>query len=809
MRLGIRNSVLGVALGVWVFGSLGISAASAAPAQASVPRTLPRPDGKPGNATKPVKVYILAGQSNMVGFGTLAGARPHFSSIFLTADPGVIPGAVTVGRDRRGLLTHGVYQSADAGAPTGAKVAIFKGAYDEAADYSKMTPMKAGMVALGTVSATLPSVAGPHTPVATAFIDVPATGTYTVHPGFKASTCAVVALDGKEVYRKDVGGTPVVEKVELEAGRRYPITITYMRGGSAAFWMEQIDLQGKGDLTTLTTKEGKFPWMVDAEGKWSVCNDVTYSEARIAEDGRWCPLSATSNGKFIGPEVPFGYVMGAFHDEQVLLIESSMGNRALSFDFRPPSSGRTDPDNKWEGLEYRLMIEGVNKILGNIAEVVPGYQGQGYEIAGFVWWQGHKDGCAKVPQAEYEKHLVNIIQDLRKEFEAPKMPAVVATVGFGGYRLSEADTETWKAQMAVADPEKHPELAGTVATVDTRGYWQDAKDSPTGTGYHYNHNAGTYMLTGDALGRAMVGLLGGKAEALCEPVAPKDVTEKPAPTEAQLAAAKVVVEPILVDGMLPTFLNDPRNKIALTAALKGERPKHANQFLRDSIYALNQYFHAVGITDYDWKDFGPDMKNGSWEYFSFDPAEEKDKAKGSRYRKVSYPDGMENWMAPDFDAKAAGWKTGTAPFAQKAGEMIALGGCADDGHCRCGVAPKTLWEKEVILLRKTIKVPPLKDGHRYRLVVGGSNHVNGGDGYAIYANGKLLAESKSGVSKRQGGQPRGGHIYSDVLPEFKAGKVTIAVKSFLRYNHPRIKSYPPTGHISIWMEEQKLPPVAE
>ena len=34
---------------------------------ADVPSRLPDPDGKPGNTTKPVRVYILAGQSNMVG----------------------------------------------------------------------------------------------------------------------------------------------------------------------------------------------------------------------------------------------------------------------------------------------------------------------------------------------------------------------------------------------------------------------------------------------------------------------------------------------------------------------------------------------------------------------------------------------------------------------------------------------------------------------------------------------------------------------------------------------------------------------
>ena len=38
---------------------------------ADVPAQLSDPDGKPGDATKPVKVYILAGQSNMVGMGDL------------------------------------------------------------------------------------------------------------------------------------------------------------------------------------------------------------------------------------------------------------------------------------------------------------------------------------------------------------------------------------------------------------------------------------------------------------------------------------------------------------------------------------------------------------------------------------------------------------------------------------------------------------------------------------------------------------------------------------------------------------------
>jgi hypothetical protein len=67
---------------------------------ASIPLDLPRPDGKPGDTKKPVKVYILAGQSNMVGMGDVSGARPEFPTVFLSADPAVIPGEMPAGSGR-------------------------------------------------------------------------------------------------------------------------------------------------------------------------------------------------------------------------------------------------------------------------------------------------------------------------------------------------------------------------------------------------------------------------------------------------------------------------------------------------------------------------------------------------------------------------------------------------------------------------------------------------------------------------------------------------------------------------------------
>ena len=56
-----------------------ISAAAlmlAGPASADAPKTrIPKPDGKPADLTKPVQVFILMGQSNMVGMGRITGGE--------------------------------------------------------------------------------------------------------------------------------------------------------------------------------------------------------------------------------------------------------------------------------------------------------------------------------------------------------------------------------------------------------------------------------------------------------------------------------------------------------------------------------------------------------------------------------------------------------------------------------------------------------------------------------------------------------------------------------------------------------------
>jgi alpha-galactosidase len=57
--------------------------------------------------------------------------------------------------------------------------------------------------------------------------------------------------------------------------------------------------------------------------------------------------------------------------------------------------------------------------------------------------------------------------------------------------------------MAPAAAEKHKEFKGNVAFVATRAFWRPKEQSASGQNYHWNSNAETYHLIGEAMGDAM------------------------------------------------------------------------------------------------------------------------------------------------------------------------------------------------------------------------------------------------------------------------------------------------------------------
>ena len=252
----------------------------------------------------------------------------------------------------------------------------------------------------------------------------------------------------------------------------------------------------------------------NADGTPKVCENVWISSVDTAapESERHGRLTAgygaSGRGLKIGPELTFGIYMKQHVDEPILIIKTAWGGKSLNTDFRPPSAGPYEFNAqqlenlkkqgkdiaqaragraKMTGQYYRLMMEHIKKVLGNIKRVYPAYDAKaGYELAGFVWFQGWNDMVDRgtYPNraqsggyAQYSEVLVHFIRDVRKGLSAPKLPFVIGVMGVGGpvekygpdqKRYAGIHSEFRKAMAA---PAKLSEFKGNVTAVFTENYW--------------------------------------------------------------------------------------------------------------------------------------------------------------------------------------------------------------------------------------------------------------------------------------------------------------------------------------------------
>ena len=273
---------------------------------------------------------------------------------------------------------------------------------------------------------------------------------------------------------------------------------------------------GKGSLEFLVKDAAtapKFAHLVDAAGKWRVRDDVFIHYLQ-----RKGPLTVGYGAKetMIGPELGIGWVTGDAFKEPVLLIKCAWGGKSLGVDFRPPSAGKlpyslgekTDAamaqDPAILGKYYRETLALTKAALAQVKELVPGSDGK-YEVVGFGWHQGWNDRVTQPFNDEYEKNMAHFIRDIRRDLGVPKLPFVIGETGMTG--LGETHPRAlslMKAQAAVAE---HAEFKGNVAFVGTKAFWRPVEASPSGQGYHWNTNAETYWLIGEAMGQAMLKLL--------------------------------------------------------------------------------------------------------------------------------------------------------------------------------------------------------------------------------------------------------------------------------------------------------------
>ena len=335
-----------------------------------------------------------------------------------------------------------------------------------------------------------------------------------------------------------IGATPLTAEVPdtlpdpdgKPADMSKPVQVYILLGQSNMLGFGHVNAKkGKeeGSLVHAVQHKEKYPYLVDDAGNWTERKDVR--NVRIMGSGTGSMRGfnnewMTIKGNNIGPEIGIGHYVGHVTDAPVLILKSCIGNRSLGWDLLPPGSKQFEQDgmvyagykespDKWKkgetpkpigwyaGMQYDGDIARAKQVLAELDKYYPG--AKGYEIAGFFWWQGDKDRYNAAHADRYEQNLVQLIEQLRKDFDAPNAKFVCATLGQTKKGADGNEGKILAGTLAVdGNSGKYPKFKGNVASV----YSHPLSMGGSSNG-HYSGNAETYMNIGEAMGKAMAKLL--------------------------------------------------------------------------------------------------------------------------------------------------------------------------------------------------------------------------------------------------------------------------------------------------------------
>jgi len=169
------------------------------------------------------------------------------------------------------------------------------------------------------------------------------------------------------------------------------------------------------------------------------------------------------------------------------------------------------------GHFWREMVKHVNGVLADPKKHHPDYDaGQGYEIAGFVWFQGFNDQFNPEFHSNYADNMKLFIKDVRTTFKTPSMPFVIGVLGTGKTKEKvDANGVSQGQRKAAADPE----FKGTVTAVESYTEYSHFSDKVFEKGwskhvqewntvgsdrpYHYLGSGAFFVRLGDSFATAM------------------------------------------------------------------------------------------------------------------------------------------------------------------------------------------------------------------------------------------------------------------------------------------------------------------
>jgi hypothetical protein len=259
----------------------------------------------------------------------------------------------------------------------------------------------------------------------------------------------------------------------------------------------QSNAQGKAQVFTIErlnlTEDSKqmYQDMGVKDGIPSAVKDVYgvyYTDEKISSFGPMVPgYGDPKPDTRFGPDYTFSIYMQKHLNEPFLIIKTAWGGKDMRQAFRPPSAGPFEKDKDSGGSSagpcYNLIIKGVKEVLADPGKYHPSYKSEdGYEIAGFVWFQGWNDYIGGYPivsgadngaikdYSEYSRLMACFIRDVRKDLNAPKMPFVIGVAGFDG-PIENPNNNMYLFRKAQEAPASLPEFAGNVVAVRTENCW--------------------------------------------------------------------------------------------------------------------------------------------------------------------------------------------------------------------------------------------------------------------------------------------------------------------------------------------------
>jgi len=193
-----------------------------------------------------------------------------------------------------------------------------------------------------------------------------------------------------------------------------------------------------------------------------------------------------------GLELTMGHVLGDAVDSPIVLFKTGTGGTTLHRNWRPPSTVRRAGGRV--GPLYTRMIRRFHNMLAHRDEAFPAFRGRPVELAGFVWFQGENDCCAREEGGKgyweyYEENLRDLIRDVRREVGVPELPVLIVQINDG----------CWDGLPRRGGTVLRP-IQKKVAESDPHATW--IKTCDLNSGYHYD--SASHITIGRRAGKALL-----------------------------------------------------------------------------------------------------------------------------------------------------------------------------------------------------------------------------------------------------------------------------------------------------------------